>query len=427
MRCSLPYGSRRLDAELPESAAVLVPPAAPPHRDPHGAVDAALRAPHATPPLSQLASGRRTACIVVPDATRPAVGAWVVPALDKVLRDAALVDIEILIATGTHRAAQAHEVEQLVGPELAARARVRSHDAVEGVHEHVGDTAAGTPVWIDRGYMQADLRIVVGVVEPHLMAGYSGGAKSVCPGIARLDSVRAVHRASVARARVGPGIVRGNPFRREVVEAAKLAGVDFSVQCCVNRAHSLAYVAAGGLDASVENATRFAALHSRVATARSWDVVIVSGGGAPLDRTLYQAAKGWAAGAAVVRGGGDLILVAEMADGVGSPEFAALLEAGLETYDRNAADFDAPRERTGQWMLQHILQARARARLHAICSLPPERLRRIGISPHGSVEDAVAALCGGRATRRVLALPHGPYCVAAVGDQLVTLEGAAAL
>jgi nickel-dependent lactate racemase len=242
-----------------------------------------------------------------------------------------------------------------------------------------------------------------------------------------LDSVRAVHRASVARGRVGPGIVQGNPFRSEIFEAAAMAGVDFSVQCCVNRAHSLTFVAAGGLDASVEGATRFAATHSRLSTAQPGDIVVVSGGGAPLDRTLYQAAKGWATGAAVVRRGGDLVLVAEMADGVGSSEFAALLDAGLETYERGTPRRGSGDAATGQWMLQHILQARARARLHVICSLPQERLRGIGVVPHDSVEKAVAALCGGNATRRVLALPHGPYCVPTVGNRLVTLEGAAAL
>ena len=422
MQCALPYGERHLEVPLPASAEVLEPARAAPLADAVAAVGAAVRAPLDTQPLADLAAGKRTACIVISDGTRPAVGRWVLPCLETTLRAAGLQSLEILIATGTHRAAQPHEIEALVGtPQL--RLPVRSHDAVRGPHEHVGHTAAGTPVWIDRGFLAADVRVVVGVVEPHLMAGYSGGAKSVCPGIARRDTIRAVHRASVARERVGPGIVRGNPFRREVEEAAQRAGVDFSVQCCVSRRGQLTFVAAGALEASVARATQFAAEHATVSLKRPFDVVVVSGGGAPLDRTLYQAAKGWATGVAALRPGGDVILVAEMADGVGQPGFAALLDAGLDAYE--ADDENQPvAARTGQWMLQHILQARGRGRLHVVCSLPEARLRRIGFVPHASVDAALVAVCG-TGTPRVLVLPHGPYCVPMRANRLVTLEGVA--
>ncbi len=419
MQCLLPYGTAHLEVRLPDAAVAYVPVAAPAYPDAKAAILDALDAPLDASPLDVLARGRRTACVVISDATRPAVGPWVLPPVVAALRGAGIESVEVLIATGTHRAASADECAQLLGD--ARGIPVRSHDATRNdALDLVGSTPAGTPVWIDRRFVQADVRVVVGVVEPHLMAGYSGGAKSVCPGIAGLDTIRAVHRAPLARACVGPGIVRNNPFRHEVEAAARLVRVDFSVQCCVNRSGALTFAAAGALAASTDRATRFAARHARVTLPDAADVVIVSGGGAPLDRTLYQAAKGWATGAAAVRRGGDVILVAEMNEGIGGPAFAALLEAGLDSHATRSDDTPVA---TGAWMLQHILQARARARLHVVCSLPAARLRRAGFIAHGSVAAALRATRFD-ASRSLVVLPHGPFCVPLVHDHLATLEGA---
>ena len=417
MRVSLPYGSTHVGAVLPDDARVLLPHVAEPLREPVAALAAALASPLGAPPLADLPRGRSSACIVVSDHTRPAVGRHVLPAVCDLLSAGGVGRIEIVVATGTHRASTPAEVLEIVGESVARRYPVRSHDCVRGAHDLVGRTPSGTPVWIDQGYVRSELRIVVGVVEPHLMAGYSGGAKNICPGLARLDTVQGVHRASMARGRVGPGIVEGNPFRAEVREAARLADASFSIQICATRAAVPAFVSAGDLDATVSAACDFAAAHARVSAAAEHDVVLATAGGAPLDRTLYQAAKGWAAGAGVVRPGGDLVLVAELSEGIGADEFEALLGRVMSAQAAGSGG-------TGAWMVQHIEQLRARARLHLVSSLDAGRVRALGFAPHASVDEALARILPPKGEHRLLVLPEGPYCVAAVGDRLLTLEGA---
>jgi nickel-dependent lactate racemase len=285
-------------------------------------------------------------------------------------------------------------------------------------------------VWIDRGYARAELRIVLGVVEPHLMAGYSGGAKSVCPGLARLDTVRGIHRAALARANVGPGIVQGNPFRAEIAAATRLAGVEFSIQVCASRGGVPTFVSAGDLDATAAESTAFAASRACVAAGTTHEVVLTTGGGAPLDRTLYQAAKGWAAAAGVVRPGGHLLLVAQLSEGIGTRAFeAALVDSRHADAPSpvNGPDSGAPAGvGLGSWMVQHIAQLRARGRLHVVSSLPAERLEALGFGAHRTVQEALAALCPAVTERSLLILPQGPYCVPTVSGRLLTLEGAPA-
>jgi nickel-dependent lactate racemase len=426
MRLALPFGPASLDVELPDDAAVLAPKPASPLSQPTQDVRLAIAAPAATPPFAELARGRRTCCIAVPDLTRPAVWEWVIPPLRHALREAGVEHLEIVIATGTHRAATADEIVRIVGAEAAREIPVRSHDTASGEHVHVGRTDAGIEVWIDAGYVRSDLRVALGLVEPHLVAGYSGGGKTICPGLARLDTVRGVHRASLARERVGPGIVEGNPFRAEVRQAARLAGVDFALQCVATPDGKLAFVAAGDLDAAVERATAFVEPHARLRAEAPFDVVVTTAGGFNLDRTLYQAAKGWIAALGAVRPGGDVLLVAEMREGIGSRDFESLLS---EVNDGSELDrrLDSPEFfRRDQWMVQHVFQARARARLHAVTRLPRERLEALGFTTHASVEEALARLLPPAGPHRLLVLPRGPFGIVTVGEQLVTLEGAVA-
>jgi len=426
MRLALPFGSGSVDVTLPDDAVVLEPEPEPALAEPERAVLAACAAPLAALPLRQLARGRHSACIAVPDVTRPVVGPWVLPALRRELAAAGVERLEVVIATGTHRGATADEILQLLGREAAEELPVRSHDAQDGEHDLVGETTAGVPVWIDRGYVRADLKLALGVVEPHLMAGYSGGAKTLCPGLARLDTVRGVHRPALARGRVGPGIVVGNPFRDEVRQAAGLVGADFTVQCAVTAGGAPAEVAAGDLGATMARVTAWVERRARLRAETEFDVVVTTAGGPSLDRTLYQCAKGWIAALGVVRPGGDVVLVAEMGEGIGSVEFEALLSQARDLAEMDR-ELDTPGFfRRDQWMAQHVFQARARARLHAVTRLPRARLAALGIDAHPSLEAALARLLPPAGAHRLLVLPRGPFCVATVGDRLVTLSGAAA-
>jgi nickel-dependent lactate racemase len=198
MRVRLDYGKTGLEAELPDAnlIGVLRLRPAPPLPDPAAAAEAALRQPIGTAPLAQLAAGRRDACIVICDITRPVPNKILLPPVLRTLEAAGLSAerITLLLATGTHRPNRGAELEALVGPGIAARYRVINHDCRDrDSHRALGVSPNGVPVWLDKTYCDADLKITVGLIEPHFMAGYSGGRKLVMPGLAAFETVQRRH------------------------------------------------------------------------------------------------------------------------------------------------------------------------------------------------------------------------------------------
>src|SRR5205823_11428964 len=189
MRIRLDYGRTGLDVDLPDDRVVgpLAIRPAPPLPDPDRAVADALANPTASRPLAEVARGRRNACVLVCDVTRPVPNRLILPPLLRTLHQQGIrrEDILILIATGLHRPNEGAELEELVGPEVAANYRVENdHGKILEEHDFLGETPNGVPVWLDSRYLRADLKITTGLIEPHLMAGYSGGRKVICPGIA---------------------------------------------------------------------------------------------------------------------------------------------------------------------------------------------------------------------------------------------------
>src|SRR5690242_13517643 len=200
MDIRLDYGRTGLDVRLPDDLAVSVlePSKGTPLGDPTGAIGAALAQPIAAKPLAELARGRRDAVVVISDKTRPIPYAIVLPPLLQTLERAGIdrQRIEILVATGLHRANSEDELKEMVGPDVVAGYRIRNHDARNvGQHVHLGRTERGTEIWLDRGLLDADLKIVTGLIEPHLMAGFSGGRKAVAPGCAGVEMMRSLHGA----------------------------------------------------------------------------------------------------------------------------------------------------------------------------------------------------------------------------------------
>src|SRR5436190_858415 len=198
MRIKLDYGRTGLDVDLPEDRLVgpLAIRPAEPLADPVTAIAESLRRPIASKPLADLARGRRNACILICDVTRPVPNQLLLPPLLRILEENGIArkDILILIATGLHRPNEGAELEEMVGRETAANYRVENHHgkALEE-HDFLGETPNGVPVWLDARYLRADLKITTGLIEPHLMAGYSGGRKVICPGIAALETVKVWH------------------------------------------------------------------------------------------------------------------------------------------------------------------------------------------------------------------------------------------
>src|SRR5213080_2869024 len=254
MRVTLDYGRTGLEVELPDDRVIgplAIRPAAP-LTDPETAIAQTLRQPIGTRPLAELARGRRNACILVCDITRPVPNRLILPPVLRTLEENGLArrDILILIATGLHRPNEGAELVEMLGPEIAANYRVENHHGkVLEEHDYLGETPNGVPVYLDRRYVRADLKITTGLIEPHLMAGYSGGRKVICPGIAALETVKVWHGPRfLEHPRADGGIVAGNPVHEENTRIAWMAGCDFIVNVCIDGKRQITWVGAGHME-----------------------------------------------------------------------------------------------------------------------------------------------------------------------------------
>ena len=427
MRVALDHGHGRLEIALPDGHPVDVVEKAPlpPLARPERAVRESLEMPVGSPPLRVLARGRRNAVIVVSDATRPVPNALLLPPILDALERGGIPAraVSVLVATGLHRPARRDELDEILGPELARTLHVEQHDARDrDAHADLGTSRAGIPVWIDRRYLAADLKILTGLVEPHLMAGYSGGRKAVCPGLAAVETIRVAHGPRMLEARVGAGIVDGNPLHEDLLEIAGRAGVDFIANVALDRQRRVSGVFCGDSSEAHAQAMRFVEAECRVDLEEPADLVITSGGGYPLDATFYQAIKGVAAAAGVVRPGGTILLCAALSDGVGSPSFEKLLRESASTGDFELRLADDSFFAVDQWMVQHLCQARRRARVLLYTDgLPLAAANELLVEAVPDPESGVQRALSSRPGARIAVLPQGPYVLATVGGVMQPL------
>ena len=319
MRVDLAYGRTGLTVELPDDRTTVVEPTyVPSLPDEAGAILASLRNPVGTLPLRRLVRSDQSVAISVCDITRPMPSATVLPVLLGELSHVPPDRIVVLIATGTHRENTPEELERMLGPEVTSRFRVVNHRAFDTAElTRTGSTSGGIPIWLNRHWVESEVRITTGFVEPHFFAGFSGGPKMVAPGLAGFDTIMRLHDADmIGHPNATWGVTRGNPIHDAIREIAARTGVDFSIDVTINRDRGITSVYSGELlqvhDASCDDAKR-AAMRS---VGSPFDVVITTNSGYPLDLNLYQAVKGMSAAAKVVRDGGAIICAAECSDGV---------------------------------------------------------------------------------------------------------------
>jgi nickel-dependent lactate racemase len=416
MRVKLDYGRTGLEVELPEQTiGPLEIRTAEPIREPETAVWQALRQPIGTPPLAELARGRRNACVVVCDITRPVPNRILLPPILQTLEEAGIQrqNILILIATGLHRPNLGAELEEMLGAEIVSRYRIENHYG-KRLHEHsfLGYSPRGVPVYIDRRYVEADLKITTGLIEPHLMAGYSGGRKVICPGLAALETVKFWHGPDfLEHPRADCGIVDGNPVHEEATAIARLAGCDFIVNVCIDGQRRITWIGAGDMERAWQQGVQFCEQLVRVPVPEPVDVVVTTAAGYPLDTTWYQAIKGLTGALPIVKRGGTIILAASLSEGVGSPEFYRLI---LENPDiRRFKQRILGRDYfvLDQWQLEELAKVLERCRVKVVSDgLSAEVLRQCHVEPAASVEQAVAeALNEYGPNARLAVIPKGPY------------------
>ncbi|MBN8216632.1 MAG: nickel-dependent lactate racemase [Spirochaetes bacterium] len=391
-------------------------------------VAASLANPLGASPLREAVKARRAGevVIVVSDITRPIPYYAFLPALVGEL-EAGGVDrseITLLVATGMHRPSTPAEHAEMFGAELARTLRIVDHRAEEeGELESLPTpSVSGARVRLNARYLRAGFKLVTGLVEPHFMAGFSGGRKAVCPGLASLETVRNFHgHPFLANPRATNGVLAGNPLHDEALSVAKIAGVDFSVNVVLNDHRRVVAAFSGGLEEAHEAACAFAAGCTLKKVAQCADVVVTSCGGYPLDATFYQCVKGMVSCLPAVKPGGTLIAFAGVAEGIGGSEFTRT----LGQYGHRWRDFLSDIARAGvftkdQWQFQMLGRSLERvglANLHFLTpGLSAQVLAGLPVTGHaveaarmsGALGDLVGRLlpAGGR----LAVFPEGPYC-----------------
>ena len=329
MKVRLAYGVGGLEVELPDDRTTVVEPAY--HagaQDEAAVLREALRRPVAGPPLRELAKPGMKVAISMCDGTRAQPRDKMIPA---VLEELGVPDedVVILVATGTHRGNTDEEIRAMLGDELVERVRVVNHDARDkSTLTYLGEHGRGVPVWINTEWVEADLRITTGFVEPHFFAGFSGGPKLVTPGLAGLDTVLVLHDAArIGDPRATWGEIDGNPVHDDIRAAAAAAPPHFAFDVILNREQRVIEAFAGSSGRCTPPPARPRASSRCRPCPRPFDVVITSNSGYPLDQNLYQAVKGMSAAAKVVKPGGLIVCAAECRDGFpGHGSYRELLE-----------------------------------------------------------------------------------------------------
>lgn len=416
----LPYGERSIDATVPDAATVLMPERTLPLDDPAGAVGAAIASPIGGRPLAEIARVRRRAAIVVSDVTRPVPNAVLLPPLVETIEAAGIArsDITIVIGTGLHRPSRADERERILGAEIAARYRAIDHDARDHSTQSLLTKTRGVDVRVNSAYMDADLRILTGFVEPHLFAGYSGGGKAMLPGICGAESIMANHDARmIGHPKATWCTTQGNPIFEEMRDVALKSEPSFIVNVTLDERKRITGVFAGEMVAAHDAAMAQAARQHVRPIPHPFDVVVATNMGYPADLSLYQAVKGMSVAAQACATGGAILLVAECREGLGGPEYIDLMRSEASPsalLDRFMGDGHATVHDQWQVQVQAMVQARCDVWLHSSLERAAVESAHLRFAPDvdgtlASIRDAKRAALGREPS--VCVLPYGQLTV----------------
>ncbi len=419
MDLELLYGRTGHVIRLPDDLDVTVirKPAMPVLADPAGALRAALAGPIGAPPLAAAAQGKRTACILICDVTRPVPNGLLLGPIVRTLLEAGVPreGITVLVATGLHRPNLGDELAELVGdPRVLSTVRVVNHDARDDAgHVDLGRTPRGTPVKLDRRLVEAELKIVTGLVEPHFMAGYSGGRKVIAPGVAHRDTITTFHSSRfMAHPRADNCVLEGNPLHEEQLAIAALLGPVLAANVVLDEARNVSLVNFGEVVASHAEAVRFVERYAIVRLPRRFATVVTSAAGHPLDKTYYQTVKGMVAPKDILAPGATLVVASACSEGMGSREYVEaqrrLVAQGADGFlagiaDKRFADVD-------EWQTQMQVKPMRRAAVHLYTrGLSDEDRALTGVHQAASVEAVVAEAVARSGDRAVAVIPEGPY------------------
>jgi nickel-dependent lactate racemase len=325
--------------------------------------------------------------------------------------------ITVIVATGLHRPNEGAELRELVGDDwVLDTVKVVNHYArIEEDHVDLGITTRGTRIKLDRRFVHADLRLAIGLVEPHFMAGYSGGRKVVLPGIAYQDTIRTFHKAVFLEHPSAKNcVLEGNPLHQEQLEATELLGRTLAINAVIDENRNMSYLNFGEITASHLEAVGFADKFSRVSVLEKFATVITSGGGYPLDKTYYQTIKGMVGAMDILAPSGQLVIASECSEGMGSSEFlkaqTRLLKVGNEKF---LTDILAKRHAAiDEWQTEMLLKPLRIGKIHLFSDCLDFTYRQMtGVHVFESIDRTVRKCVEESGKKRVAVIPEGPYVI----------------
>lgn len=376
-------------------------------------VRAAMAAPIGSPSLYELAKGKKKVVIIASDHTRPVPSKIIIPPMLEEIRSASPdADITLLIATGCHRETKKEELIEKFGEEIVAKEKIIIHDCADKENlVKLGILPSGGELYINRLAYEADLLVSEGFIEPHFFAGYSGGRKSVLPGVAARESVLANHCSEfIAHSKARTGVLEGNPIHGDMLWAAKAAGLAYIVNVVINENKEAIYAVAGDVEKAHLAGCEFLSKLCRVSPMYA-DIVISTNGGYPLDQNIYQAVKGMTAAEATVNEGGVIIMMAKSNDGHGGEQFYRQLADESDISKTMALFLSRGRNETvpDQWQTQIFLRVLGRARVVYVSDAPDSIVSAMHMTPAHSLGEAIdiAKKMLGKSDASITAIPDG--------------------
>ncbi len=419
MQVQLAYGRRGLVANLPETTRVITSRFLPGVEDEVATIREALAHPIGSAPLAEIVKSGDRVVIAHTDITRATPNDRILPVLIAELEAAGVAsqDITLLNALGTHRPQTDEELRGMLGDRIVSRYRCIQHSAYDDDNlASLGETSLGHRVRVNRLFLESDVRILTGFIEPHFFAGFSGGPKGVLPALAGAESVLSNHgRDMIAHSKATWGVLEGNPIWEEMREVALRTNPSFLLNVALNSDREITGVFAGGMLAAHEIGCRFVRQNAMVPIEEPFDIVITTNSGYPLDQNLYQSVKGISSASQVVREGGVIIIATACEDGLPDHgRYAALLVEGgspqgvLDMLGRPGFG------EQDQWQVQIQSTIQLRAEVYVYSEgLTDEQIRRALFHPCRDIEHTVGMLQSKYGSdTRICAIPEGPQTVA---------------
>ena len=428
MKVDLLYGRDGITVDLPHEARVTVIRKHPmiPLADPLAEVKKAFATPVQSDPLSKLGRGKKKVCILICDVTRPVPNGVILPPLFDALYAAGISkdNILILVATGLHRPNEEEELREIIGSdEVYNSISIENHLARDReAHIELGKTSTGTPIAIDRRFVEAALKIVTGLVEPHFMAGYSGGRKVVIPGVAFQDTILKLHAAQILEhCRAVNCVIEGNPLHNEQMEIVQALGGILALNVVIDEERRIGFVNFGEVETSHLEAVAFMRKYAEVRIPRRFKTIVTTSAGYPLDKTYYQTIKGMVGVVDVLEPGGNIIIASECSEGMGSREFVEaqrlLCKLGPERF---LATLETREQaRIDEWQTEMLVKALKVGRVQLYTTgLDATARKDIYVEPVASIAEAVRASMQVQDDNDIAVVPEGPYVIPLFDDIL---------